>query len=261
MRLNRLVHASLPSVAACLLLLGGCASHYVTPGGPAPLMQLAGESAGVAERLQAVPAAQWPAGIAFARVQAQGYRSHRSAGVDRGSLALVGAGKLERETDAAAIAGWPSVRGVARLTPILVPPSDSALGALREGAATLRADILALYTIDTDFRVDDRDIGPLALLTLGLAPTREAVVSSTASIAFFDVRTGFCYGAAEGSATDDQIASEWTKDQAVDDARLRAERVAFERMLVEAAKAWSGIAAEAARQGQAPAAAAASGAE
>ena len=86
-------------------------------------------------------------------------------------------------------------------------------------------------------------------------------MSSTASIAFFDVRTGFCYGAAEGSATDDQIASEWTKDQAVDDARLRAERVAFELRLVEAAKAWSGIAAEAARQGQAPAAAAASGAE
>jgi hypothetical protein len=199
----------------------------------------------VIERMQVRPAASWPAGVAFARVQARGYRSYSGAGVDRGSIALVGANDLERETDAAAIAGWPSVRGVARLTPILVPASDRPFGALREGAATLRADILAIYTVDTDFRVDDRDIGPLGLLTLGLAPTKNAVVSSTASIAFFDVRTGFCYGAAEGSATDDQLASAWTSDQAVDDARRRAERRAFESMLVEAGKAWAGIAAQA----------------
>ncbi|MBI1304288.1 MAG: hypothetical protein GC172_10965 [Phycisphaera sp.] len=270
MQRHRILRASLVG-SLSMFLLGGCASHYVTPGGPAPLMALASEGAqaadgavadpAVAARMQVLPAAQWPAGVAFARVQARGYRSHGSSGVNRGSLALVGAGVLERDTDAAAIAGWPAVRGVARLSPILVPPSDDALGALREGAATLRADILALYTVDTDFRVDDRDIGPLGLLTLGLAPTRNAVVGSTASIAFFDVRTGFCYGAAEGSASDDQVASAWTSEQAVEDARLRAERMAFERMLEEAAKAWAGIAAEAARQAQAPVDAAASAAK
>lgn len=250
------------TVSAALALLGGCASHYVTPGDSASIMELASEGRpasdarpasdepplgdpAVAERMQVRPAASWPAGIAFARVQAGGYRSHGGAGVDRGSIALVGANDLEREADAAAIAGWPSVRGVARLTPILVPASDRPFGALREGAATLRADIVALYTVDTDFRVDDRDIGPLGLLTLGLAPTKNAVVNSTVSIAFFDVRTGFCYGAAEGSASDDQLASAWTSEQAMDDARRRAERAAFERMLVEAGKAWAGIAAQA----------------
>jgi len=250
------------TVSAALAPLGGCASHYVTPGDSASIMELASEGRpasdaqpasdappigdpAVAERMQVRPAASWPAGIAFARVQAGGYRSHGGAGVDRGSIALVGANDLEREADAAAIAGWPSVRGVARLTPILVPASDRPFGALREGAATLRADIVALYTVDTDFRVDDRDIGPLGLLTLGLAPTKNAVVNSTVSIAFFDVRTGFCYGTAEGSASDDQLASAWTSEQAMDDARRRAERAAFERMLAEAGKAWAGIAAQA----------------
>ena len=183
--------------------------------------------------------------LAFARIQGSGYRAYGSRGVDRGSISLVGAGDLERDTDPAAIAAWPALRGFSRLTPILIPASDDPMGALREGAATLRADIVALYTVDTDFRVDDRDIGPLGLLTLGLAPTKNAVVNSTVSIAFFDVRTGFCYGTAEGSASDDQLASAWTSEQAMDDARRRAERAAFERMLVEAGKAWAGIAAQA----------------
>lgn len=199
----------------------------------------------IAERMKLMPSATWPAGIALARVQASGYRSGSCAGVDRGSISIVSAGDLEHENDASTIAGWPSVRGFVRLTPILVPASGSAMLSLRQGAATMRADILALYTIDTDFRVDDADVGPLSIVTLGLAPTRNAVVSTTASIAFFDVRTGFCYGAAEGSATDDQIANAWTSSQAVDDARKRAERLAFERMLTEAGKAWQGISAQA----------------
>lgn len=202
-------------------------------------------SAAIAERLKVMPSETWPAGIALARVQAAGYRSGSCAGVDRGSISIVSAGDLEHENDASTIAGWPSVRGLVRLTPIIVPPCGSAMLALREGAATMRADILALYTIDTDFRVDNADVGPLTLLTLGLAPTRQAVVSTTASIAFFDVRTGFCFGAAEGSAADDQVANAWTSSQAVDDARKRAERLAFERMLVEAGRAWEGIARQA----------------
>ncbi|MEY3141973.1 MAG: hypothetical protein RLY21_466 [Planctomycetota bacterium] len=245
----------LATLATCIAALGGCASHYVTPGDPAPLMQMAArEQPGVdarplgdpavADRMAVAPAANWPANLAFARIQGSGYRAYGSRGVDRGSISLVGAGDLERDADTAAIAAWPALRGFSRLTPILIPASDDPMGALREGAATLRADIIALYTVDTDFRVDDRDIGPLGLLTLGLAPTKNAVVNSTVSIAFFDVRTGFCYGTAEGSASDDQLASAWTSEQAMDDARRRAERLAFERMLAEAGKAWAGIAAQ-----------------
>jgi hypothetical protein len=246
----------LTAVTSCVAALGGCASHYVTPGDPAPLMQMAardqpgvdarplGDPA-VADRMAVAPAANWPANLAFARIQGAGYRAYGSRGVDRGSISLVGAGDLERDTDTAAIAAWPALRGFSRLTPIIIPASDDPMRALREGAATLRADIVALYTVDTGFRVEDRDIGPLGLLTLGLAPTKNAVVNSTVSIAFFDVRTGFCYGTAEGSASDDQLASAWTSEQATDDARRRAERAAFERMLLEAGKAWAGIAAQA----------------
>ena len=235
---------SLPSLAFvamsahCLLI--GCASNYVTPGGPAPFGEFTTKS--VADTLVLMPEAPWPAGLAYTRVQASGYRSFSGQGVSRGTISFVGAKDLEREGDLEKIRAWPSLRSVVRLTPILVPRESDSLLALREGAATLRADILALYTLDTHFHVDDRDVGPLGLITLGLAPTRNAVVNCTASIAFFDVRTGYCYGTAEGSANDDQIGNAWTSDQALDDARRRAERTAFEDMLVEGGKVWTAMA-------------------
>jgi hypothetical protein len=62
-------------------------------------------------------------------------------------------------------------------------------------------------------------------------------------MAFFDVRTGHCYGTAEGSASDGQLASAWTSGDAIDQCRLRVERQAFEAMLGEARKTWEGAAA------------------
>jgi hypothetical protein len=115
--------------------------------------------------------------------------------------------------------------------------------ALREGAASLHADILALYTIDTTFRVDDFSPGALGLVTLGLAPTKSAVVNSTASLAFIDVRTGFVYGTAEASARDDQAANSWTSEDAIDQCRRRVERESLVKLFAQAQSAWAEIAA------------------
>jgi hypothetical protein len=155
---------------------------------------------------------------------------------------MVGPKDLEHDGDREKIKAWKGLSGLVRLTPIVVPAAQDDLLAFREAAASLRADILALYTLDTAFRVDDRDIGPLGLLTLGLAPTKSAVVQTTASLAFFDVRTGFCFGTVEWSEKDDQLASGWTERQAIEDARLRVERAAFVGMLAEAQKAFEEIA-------------------
>jgi hypothetical protein len=67
-------------------------------------------------------------------------------------------------------------------------------------------------------------------------------VQTTASLVFFDVRTGFCFGTVEWSEKDDQLASGWTERQAIEDARLRVERAAFVGMLAEAQKAFEEIA-------------------
>ncbi|MFM7051717.1 MAG: hypothetical protein ACKOYN_06250 [Planctomycetota bacterium] len=234
--------------SAFLLLatLAGCAT-YRTPAGPAPIGEMTAPA--VADALRVEPEAPMPAAVAFARIQARSYWSHSTQGVNIGGLSLVAASDLERPEDGEAIAKWPGTNGVVRLSSILVArprgeETPDALLALREGAAKLRADVLALYTLDTGFRVDDHSPGALGLLTLGLAPTRNAVVHSTASMMFVDVRTGFVFGAAEASASDDQLANAWTDDDAVDQCRRRVERRAFEALLGEAAKAWTAIAAQ-----------------
>lgn len=228
-------------IAASLALLGACSARYVTPAGPAPIGAMTGAS--IADRYRLVPESPMPATLAFTRVQSEGYRSFSATGVDRGSISLVGPKDLERDSDAVAIRAWPDVRDVVRLTPIIVPNGPDPLLALREGAATLHADILLIYTIDTNFDVNQVSIGPLGLITLGMIPNRSAAVRSTASAALLDVRTGYCYGTAESTASDDQLANHWTTDQAVDDCRVRVEREALDGLLAETAKVWAQIAA------------------
>lgn len=238
---------SIAAVALLAALLSGCVSHYRTPGGPAPIGEMTAPS--IAEKLAARPECPIPATLALVRVQDGGYWSRSVAGVRRGGVSIVSADDLELPEDAQDLAKWADVRAFVRLSAILVPSSERADGpaaamlALREGAASLHADVLALYTIDTTFRVDDFSPGALGLLTLGLAPTKSAVVNATASMAFIDVRTGFVHGTAESSARDDQAANSWTSADAVDQCRRRVEREALVKLLDEAEKCWAAIAA------------------
>lgn len=235
------------AVALLAALFPGCVSHYRTPGGPAPIGEMTAPT--IAEKLRARPEGPIPATLALVRAQDGGYWSRSVAGVRRGSVSIVAADDLELREDAQDLARWPDVRAFTRLSAILVPSSErehgpaAAMLALREGAASLHADVLAVYTIDTTFRVDDFSPGALGLVTLGLAPTKSAVVNATASMAFIDVRTGFVYGTAEASSRDDQAANSWTSEDAIDQCRRRVEREALVKLFGEAEKCWIGIAA------------------
>lgn len=245
LRDNALLALRLAALAAVVLLAFGCHASYRTPGGAAPIGEMTAPS--IAERLATSPEAPFPATVAFVRVQARDYWSRSTAGVARGALSIVAADDLETPDDAQDIATWPGLRAVVRLAAILVPPPRGevpfdALLALREGAASLHADILALYTIDTVMRVDDWSPGALGLVTLGLAPTKSAVVQSVASLAFIDVRTGFVFGTAEGSSSDSQPANAWTSGDATDQCRRRVEREALVKLLLAAREAFAGIA-------------------
>ncbi len=66
-------------------------------------------------------------------------------------------------------------------------------------------------------------------------------MTTTASAAFFDVRTEFLYGLAEASARESRYASVWGSSDAVDELRVATERKAFEALVPEIEKAWSGI--------------------
>lgn len=237
----------LASLAVAVVLATGCQTYYRTPGGPAPIGEMTAPT--IARKLQVQPEAPIPATLAFVRIQDGNYYSSSIAGVRRGGVSIVSASDLEVPADVERLQKWADVAACARLSAIIIPQakangSDAAMLALREGAATLHADIIALYTIDTAFRVDDFSPGALGLVTLGLAPTKTAVVNSTASMAFVDVRTGFVYGTAEASSRDDQLANSWTDSDAVEQCRRRVEREAFTALLSEAERAWRDIASQ-----------------
>jgi len=78
-------------------------------------------------------------------------------------------------------------------------------------------------------------------VTLGAFASEKSHIVTTCAAAFIDVRTGFVYGVAEGTSTATKRSSPWTTENALETARLKTEREAFEATLKEIAKTWSAI--------------------
>ena len=227
-----------------VLLLSGCA-HYVTPGAAVRLQDI--DRADIAEVAARKPSPNFPARLAVARVQANGYKSYSNEAHGSGSYSVMTTQELATEEQFQALSKWPAVAGVAPVSRMLLPAQLRSLDDLRLSAAKLQADVLLVYTVDTSFRVNGRGYGPLATISLGTLPDRDAHVTSTASALFIDVRTGFIYGASEATAKASGLTSFWGSQDTVDRKRLEAERDAFGLLVAEAGKTWSGIAGQYAR--------------
>ena len=221
-----------------ILALAGCA-QYATPGRGVAPEKLADYS--IEERFNREPAAKFPAHLAVVRVQDSGYSAYRAESYGKGRYSVLTTRIIETDDDLARIGRMPMVAGIAPLERLLLPEQLDSDKPLRLAAASLRADILLLYSIDTSFRIDGRLISPLSIISLGLLPDREAVVTATAAAALFDVRTGFVYGIAEGTAHETQIANTWSSSEVVEHARLKAETAAFKQMLGELEKTWKQV--------------------
>src|SRR5262245_17653109 len=96
----------------------------------------------------------------------------------------------------------PSVAGVAPLSRLLLPASLQSTRDLRQSAAQLKADAIIIYTLDTGFRTETKQYGPLQTVALGMLSSKKSIVTATCAFAIIDVRTGFIYGAGETSATE-----------------------------------------------------------
>lgn len=223
-----------------VLLLAACAT-YQTPGAGVSIGDLSQTSPEIEEVLQREPTVQFPARIATVRVQASGYVSGATSCHGRGAFCVVTARDLEEDRDYARLAQLPGIADIGRVTRLLVPASVSSIEDLRLAAAGLKTDILLLYSIDTRFIVQGTSLGPLSVVSLGLIPNKRAHVTSTASAALIDVRSGFIYGVAEATASDDQIATVWSTHQAIERARMGTEREAFERLVGQTEELWIGI--------------------
>lgn len=222
-----------------IMLVGssGCATSYRTPGAGINISSLSTQS-DIAELMKREPAAVFPARIAVSRAQASGYYSAGNTCYGKGSFCLVTARDVESEEDLLKIAAMPMVIGVAPVGRLLVPQQLDSIKALRLAAARLKTDVLLVYSLDTRFNVETSEVGPLQLISLGFLPNKKARVTSTASAALFDVRTGFVYGVAESTASEDQRASVWSSRDAVERVRLKTEAQSFHDMISEVEVLW-----------------------
>jgi hypothetical protein len=242
------------TVAATLALLAagaaGCAA-YTAPGGGADMAVMGVEPQLVADRAAQTdyamqekfdrkPLAKFPTAVAVARVQASGYRSRTAGSHGGGAYSVVTTRDVETDAQVERLAKLPMINGIAPINRILLPPTLKSDLELREAAATLQADVLVIYTLDTNFYVRDM-AKPLSVVSLGLSPNQQARVTTTASAVVMDTRNGYVYGLAEASDSYNRLASAWTNDDAVDAARLKTEAAAFEKLVGELEKTWTTV--------------------
>ncbi len=240
--------ALLPLLA--LSLLTGCvpSSRYLTPGPPASFFAL-GLTQGEVEALtdhdirslyERKPATTIPAVVGIAHLQGKEYRSYTSRGYGQGEFTLVSTREVETETDMQRLASMARVRALALLNRMVIPENISSLKELRYGAASVHADVLLIYTFDTRF--ETRTTIPfLGFLSLGLAPDENIKVTSTATAALIDVRTGYVYLLAENSERLSKLAAAWNSSSAIDSGRKLAESRAFAGLVDEIERGWAGV--------------------
>lgn len=218
----------------------GCA-RYTTPGAGVSIPNLSQADTDIKELLKLEPAAAFPARMAVARVQASGYSSQSNRCYGSGRYCVVTTRDVEPEASFEKLSRLPQVGGLGLVNRLLLPQTLESTKDLRRAAATLKADVLLVYSLDTGFNVESTDIGPLALISLGFLPNKKARVTSTASAAIFDVRTGFLYGVAEATVTEHQRATVWSSADAIDKARQQAETDAFQKLVDEIGKLWINV--------------------
>lgn len=228
-------------VAACALLLAAC-STYTTPGAGVALGGIV--ETDIAEAMSRQPALTFPARLAVVRVAAPGYSSGSNTSVGTGAFAIVTTRDIETDESFARLGRMPRVAAVAPVSRLLVPASLGSTRDLRTAAAQLRADAVVVYTIDTRFRTETAELGPLQTIALGFLPSKKAIVNATCAFMIVDVRTGFVYGTGETTATEDQRSNVWGTGAAIEEARLRAERRAFEAGVGEMERLWASVLAE-----------------
>lgn len=228
-----------------IIFPGGCHSQrYVTPGGSVKLSSLANANltdSDIQQVLNRRPASPFPVRLAIVRIQGSGYYSFGNSSYGHGHYSIVTTRDIESDEDFKKLESLPMITAVATMNQLIIPPELRSDKELRLAAATLHTDMLLVYTINTSFRVKDHEIGPLGVITLGTMPNQEAQITSTASAAVFDVRTGYTYGIAESTAKEKQLASIWATAKAIDESRIKAEKKAFKQLLDDFPLAWKGI--------------------
>jgi hypothetical protein len=228
-------------VVLAFVLLAGCSAcaSYVTPGGPVNLRDI--DRPEIAQAAARKPSPHFPARLAIVRVQAPEYKSYSAEAYSSGRFSVLTTQELLTDEHVKTIQAWPELAGFVPINRLLLPPKLESFDDLRLAAAQVQADILLIYTLDTTFRVQGHGYAPLAAISLGVIPDRDAHITSTASALFTDVRTGFIYGVAESTQKVSGLTNFWGSQSTIDRKRVEAEQGAFDKLLSQASTTWAGI--------------------
>jgi hypothetical protein len=236
--MNILKKIGIVSIVVLPLVISGCATKYVTPGGPARLDSIADPD--IRKSFAATPEANFPASVVIVRLQSPNYQASNRAQQVPGKYSVITMRDFEEDSHFKRIESQPELADAIALNRLLLPDRLDDETALRAAAAKLHADMLLIYTMDTQFHARNRS-KPLTTFSLGIVPTKDLLVSSTASAILVDVRTGFVYGALEGTQSATRNATVWTTTDAVEAARKATEKAAFEQMISEFEPFWKSV--------------------
>jgi hypothetical protein len=229
------------SLAVVILFASSCSLKYVTPGSDVKISTLADED--ISRLLSNKPSSEFPANIAIARVQHPEYTSHSYRREHRTkfqgqSFSLILTRDAGEDSAFRKLNELSGVRQAAPFNRLLLPYNYKSIKDLRLAAARMKANMLLVYTFDTEFSIDTKNYGPQNIISLGYLKNKDVQVVTTASMALFDVQTEYLYGLAEATANENRKANAWKKQDEVDNLRLSTERKAFEKLIGEIETMW-----------------------
>lgn len=136
-----------------------------------------------------------------------------------------------------------SMRGIGSVVPLsgVVPRGqDFGLDCLRSAGARVHADLVLVYTFETD-TTPDTTIPLLGTFTLGIFPNEITRATSTGSAALIDARTGYLYGLTQATSKQYRITNAWNvravREKSADDARNRA----CKDLVAQVEELWEGV--------------------
>ncbi len=220
------------------VIFSGCNEGYVTPQHGTNLTNLTTPDAepvkiptSIQQAWQTAPACDLPVNLAIVRIQ---------SGYNVNQFHVVNTRDIEQQEDMERIRNLPEINQVLPLSQLLVSGEHNSDQSLRRAAASSRADMLLIYTIDSKYDESDWS-SAVSIATLGLAPTVKVKVTTTVSAVLMDVRTGFVYGAIEATEQRAQKAAFVTRQNAWDQCSAITVQKAFQGLITRFESFWPEI--------------------
>lgn len=215
----------------------GCDGSYVTPSTGAAMGIFRGtlnESGTFRSNTTPQPMARFPVILAVARIQGAGYYQNGMG------YCVVNDPLSGTQGQQSSFANLPGISQVVPVNRLLVAGFQKSPDVLRQAAASLKAQMLYIYTLDTE--QDETDwSSALSLYTLGLSPTVKVKVTTSAMGMLIDTQTGYVYGILEAGADKEQTAAYMTRQNAWDQCRQVTEEQAFEAMMKQLPGMWNDV--------------------